>query len=64
MFFRRHLCVALAFLNVRSRDCEHCAVQDCMGVAMHRLKELVEHAQRISEQNPQAQVRRPEDDAA
>jgi len=64
MSFRRHLCAALAYFSLRRPDCEHCSVQDCMGIAMRRLRELNEHAQRVSRQRLQREMTRPEDDAA
>lgn len=50
MSFRRSLCVALAFMKLHRRDCDHCCVDDCMGIVMRRLRELNEDAQRMSQE--------------
>lgn len=64
MSLRRHFCVALAFLDLHRPDCEHCAVQDCMGVAMRRLRDLNEHAQRMYQEKSQAEGEKKGSDAA
>ena len=64
MSVRQHLCVALAFLNLHRPDCEHCGAQNCMGIAMRRLRELNEHAERMSRQESQGAAQSSEDDAA
>ena len=64
MSLRRRLCVALAFFNLHRPDCEHCGVQNCTGIAIRRLRELNEHAQRLSQQKSGGEVQSPEDDAA
>jgi hypothetical protein len=47
---RWYVCASLEFLKFHSPDCDDCSVQDCMGVAMRRLKELNEHAERVCQQ--------------
>lgn len=64
MSLRRHLCAALAFFSLHRPDCEHCAVQDCMGAAMRRLRDLNEHAQRLCEQKSHGEVNKNDSDAA
>lgn len=63
MSYRRYVCAALELLKLHTPDCEHCSVQDCVGVAMRRLKELNEHAQRVCQQK-QARANSSNDDAA
>jgi predicted metal-binding protein len=62
--FRRSLCVALAFMNLPRRDCDHCDVHDCMGLAMRRLRELNEHALRVSRQKITTRSENHKNDAA
>lgn len=64
MSYRRYFCIALEYLKLHSPDCEHCSVQDCVGVAMRRLKELNEHAQRMCQQKSQRIANNTNDDAA
>lgn len=64
MSLRRHLCAALTYFNLHRPDCEHCSVQDCVGIAIRRLRELNEHAQQVSRPKSHGDVTRPEDDAA
>jgi hypothetical protein len=62
--FKSRFCLALSLLNLHDPDCKHCAVQNCMGIAMRRLKDLNEHAQRMCQQKTHGEDKKNDSDAA